>query len=491
MTRRQWLAGTAATLPGVAFGAGSRRGWAQPAPPRLPPDATTHHVLQRPGGALAFTAVAGALHVAQPDGKPVAEVAFVAYGLDGVDPRTRPVTFVTNGGPGAASAWLHLGALGPWRIRLDDAARAPSAAPDIVDNADTWLDFTDLVFLDPPGTGWSRLASDDEGLRRSVWSVDGDVAVLAEAIRRWLDANGRFASPKFFAGESYAGLRGPRLARALAEDGGIGLAGLVLISPFMDGGLRDAALPVLDLATLLPSMAAIAHGLAPDSPTSNSLGEVEAYATGAYLDDLLRGERDGAAIDRLTARVADYTGLSPALVRRHRGRINRAVFLREHAPGSVLSAYDATMAMPDPFPEPVASAAPDPTFAQFGPPLTNAIVDLLTHRLGWHADARYVLSNDRVSREWDWGHGLARPESLSALRVALAADPGFRVLVGHGIFDLVTPYLGSRLLLAQLPDDAAPPRVHLALHAGGHMFYTRDASRAALHDEACALMMGQ
>ena len=457
-------------------------------PPRagrlLPPDATTHHVLDLPGHSLRFTAVAGALPLADA-GKPTAELAFVAYTLDGADTHSRPVTFVTNGGPGAASAWLHLGALGPWRLPMDGAARAPSASPVLVDNPDTWLDFTDLVFLDPPGAGYSRLADDTEALRRRAWSVSGDASGLAEAIRRWLDANGRLASPKFYAGESYGGLRGPLLARALASEQGVGLSGLVLISPFMDDGLRDSALPVIDLVDHLPPMAAAARHLGPDA-----LAEVEAYATGDYLRDLLLGGRDPAVLDRISARVAAYTGLDPALVRRHRGRVAVDLFLREQKPGALLSRYDATLAMPDAFPEAAAPRLTDPVFAQFAPPLTSAIVDLLSNRLNWRVDAKYELDNDRVFREWDWGHGMGRPESLTALRRLLAADPGFRVLIGHGIYDLVTPYLGTKLLLAQLPGDDAAGRVHLALHEGGHMFYTRDDSRAALHDEARALVTG-
>ena len=460
-----------------------------PAPGRaeqaLPPNATTHHALDLPGRSLHFTAVAGTLRPADAGGAVQAQLTFIAYTLDGADPLTRPVTFVTNGGPGSASAWLQLGALGPWRLPMEGAARAPSAPPVLVDNAQTWLDFTDLVFLDPPGTGYSRLANDSEALRRRVWSVDGDVAVLADSIRRWLADAGRLASPKFFAGESYSGLRGPRLVRALADQDGVGLAGLILISPYMDNG-RSSALDLFDQAARLPSMAAVAHHLQPDA-----LADAEAYATGDYLQDLLRGERDPAVLDRMSARVAALTGLDPALVRRHRGRVGTELFLREHDPAHVLSRYDASLAMPNPFPEALYANLPDPIFAQFGPPMTSAITALVTGRLNWHPDARYMLSGDQAFREWDWGHGMRHPESLSALRTALAVDPGFRVLVAHGTSDLVTPYLLTRLMLAQIADDEGAARVHLLLHNGGHMFYTQDASRTALHDEARALETGQ
>ncbi len=461
-----------------------------PTPPRtehrLPSDAVTQHVLELPGGNLRFTAVAGTLRPTDAGGAVQAQLSFIAYTLDGADPLTRPVTFVTNGGPGSASAWLQLGALGPWRLPLEGAARAPSAAPALVDNAQTWLDFTDLVFLDPPGSGYSRLADESEGLRRHVWSVDGDVAVLGDAIRRWLLQSGRVASPKFFAGESYSGLRGPLLARNLANDQGVALAGLILISPYMDAGFSDDALPALDLAVHLPPMAAVAHHLAPDQ-----MGDVEAYATGDYLQDLLRGERDPAVLDRLSARVAAFTGLEPALVRRHRGRVDADLFLREHDPAQTPSRYDATMTMRQPFPEEAEPRAPDPTFAQLAPPVTAAIVGLVAGRLNWHPDGQYLLSGDQAFRSWVWGSRRSRPESLSALRTALAVDPQFRVLIGHGIDDLVTPYLLTKLLLAQVADDDSARRIRLLLHEGGHMFYTRDASRTALHDEARTLVTGQ
>ena len=490
--RRRWLRLGLCLLVGLSTLAAASAQPTPPAPaavpraePGLPPNATTRHTVELPGRSLHVTAVAGTLRPADAGGTVQAQLTFIAYTLDDADPLTRPVTFVTNGGPGSASAWLQLGALGPWRLAMDGAARAPSAPPVLMDNAQTWLDFTDLVFLDPPGTGYSRLANESEALRRHVWSVDGDVAVLADAVRRWLTDAGRLASPKFFAGESYAGLRGPRLVRALASDQGVGLAGLILISPFMESG-RSSALDLFNLAARLPAMAAVAHRLGPDA-----LGEVEAYATGDYLQDLIRGERDPAVLDRMSARVAALTGLDPALVRRHRGRVGTELFLREHDPAHVLSRYDATMAMANPFPEAATANTPDPTFAQFGPPMTSAATGLVTGRLNWHPEGRYLLSGDQAFREWEWGRGMARPESLGALRTALAVDPGFRVLVAHGIDDLVTPYLLTRLLLAQIADDEGAARVHLFLHEGGHMFYTQDASRAALHDEARALVTGR
>jgi len=203
---------------------------------RLPGDATTHHTLDLPGRTLSFGATAGAIRLTDDHAAPLADLAFIAYQLDGSERTKRPVTFVFNGGPGFASGWLNVGAVGPWRIPLAGAAGVPSAPPEPVANAETWLDFTDLVFIDPPGTGHSRVLGGNDEAKRRLTSIDGDVAVLAEAIRRWLDHFDRGVSPKFILGESYGGFRAPLLARELASHGGVGVAGLVLVSPALDFG---------------------------------------------------------------------------------------------------------------------------------------------------------------------------------------------------------------------------------------------------------------
>ena len=208
---------------------------------QLPADVTTHHTLDLPGRTLHFEATAGAIRLTDAKHAPSADLAFIAFQLDGANRTHRPVTFGFNGGPGFASAWLNVGAVGPWRIPLGGDATAPSASPEPLPNAETWLDFTDLVFIDPAGTGYSRVVAGDGDARRRLWSVDGDIDYLAEAIRRWLDRFDRILSPKYLLGESYGGYRAPRLARELASHQGTGLSGLVLVSPMLDLGGRSAA----------------------------------------------------------------------------------------------------------------------------------------------------------------------------------------------------------------------------------------------------------
>ncbi|MEA2886127.1 MAG: hypothetical protein QOD11_487, partial [Bradyrhizobium sp.] len=175
---------------------------------RLPPDSNTKQTLALPGRTLAFTATAGSIRLFDDKGEPAADLAYTSYQLDGTDARTRPVTFMFNGGPGAASAWLQFGDAGPWRLAMNGDAASSSASPELLPNAETWLDFTDLVFIDPVSTGYSRFVTGSEDVRKRFFSVGGDVDSLALMIRRWLEKHDRLLSPKFVAGESYGGIRG-------------------------------------------------------------------------------------------------------------------------------------------------------------------------------------------------------------------------------------------------------------------------------------------
>jgi carboxypeptidase C (cathepsin A) len=451
---------------------------------RLPADATTDHAVELPGRTLRFKATAGTIPLNDAsDGKPLAEIAYIAYARPDTEPANRPVTFVFNGGPGAASAYLQLGALGPWRLALEGAT--PTTPPVTVPNAETWLDFTDLVFVDPVGTGYSRFVSSSEDVRKRFWSVDGDIETLSTFTRKWIEKAGRQTSTKFIAGESYGGFRAPKLARQLAKDG-VGVSGLIMVSPVLDFGWRGNGRhsPNAWIARL-PSMAAAARELS--SPFDRAaLREVERYAAGEYLQDLLRGERDAAAVERMTARVAALTKLDPALVRRLAARIDTRTFLRElnRDRGQIASNYDATVTAPDPYPTSAESHYDDPVLNAITAPLTSAMTDLYGRVLNWRVEDPYRLLNGQVSSRWDWGNGRATNEIVSDLRVALAADPRLRVLITHGASDLVTPYFENQLIIDQMPAFATPDRLTLSVYGGGHMYYTRDASRRALREDA-------
>lgn len=459
---------------------------------RLPADATSEQTLALPDRTLKFKATAGTIKLSDERGVEQADIAYVAYQLDGAEAPNRPVTFVFNGGPGAASAWLQLGALGPWRLAMKDGAVAPSAPPTLVDNADTWLDFTDLVFIDPAGTGYSQIVAQGEEARKRLWSVEGDIDALVVVVRRWLADNVRLRSPKFIVGESYGGFRGPRLAKALATRQGVGVSGLVLISPVLDFSTFRGVDEPFASAALLPSFAAAAREK--NGPvTRDQLADVERYAGGDYLLDYLRGPRDSAAVARMVDRVTELTGLDPALVRRLGGRVDKDTFLREfdRTAGKVGAVYDATIAAYDPSPAASDSHWLDPVIDGFDAPLTSAMMDLYARRLGWKIDDRYELLNSRVSRSWNWGEGLHAPQSVTDLREMLALDPGFRVLVTQGLTDVQVPYFGTKLALDQIPDYGAPGRLVLKVYPGGHMHYMRDETRKALREDARKLIEGK
>jgi carboxypeptidase C (cathepsin A) len=483
-----------AAAPSGQKSGGGGRAAANPASPpaaeqhRLPPDSTTKQTLVLPGRTLSFAATAGSIRLFDDKGEPQADIAYTAYRLDGADPLTRPVTFVFNGGPGAASAYLQLGNAGPWRLSIDGDAAISSASPVLQPNAETWLDFTDLVFIDPVGTGYSRFVATGDEVRKRLFSVDGDVSSIAVTIRRWLEKYDRLLAPKFLAGESYGGIRGPKIIRNLQLDQGVGIKGLILVSPVLD--FREfSGSSILQFVWSLPTMAAVARA-ANGAVTPADLADVERYARGEFLADLIKGEADRDATTRLADKVADLTGIDQAVSRRLAGRFDAIEFRREfdRNNGRVTGRYDASVSGLDPNPDSSFYHFDDPSGEPLTAPLTSAVVDLTTRKLNWRPDGSYQLLNRSVEHAWDFGRGMHPAESISELRQILAFDPKLKLLVGHGLFDLATPYFGSRILLDQLPAYATPERVRLVVYPGGHMFYSRDASRRAFRTEVEALM---
>jgi carboxypeptidase C (cathepsin A) len=457
----------------------------------LPPNSITQQTIKLPGRTLTFKATAGTIKLSDLKGVELAEIAYVAFQLDHADAAKRPVTFAFNGGPGAGSAWLDLGALGPWRLPLEHGIVYPSATPLPVDNADTWLDFTDLVFIDPPGTGYSQIVGGDEA-RKHLYSVRGDIEGLAVVIRKWLAANDRLASPKFLVGESYGGFRGPRVAEKLTTEQGIGIAGLVLISPVLDFRAMSSPNEALTWAIRLPSFTAAARERT-GPVTEAQVADAEHYAAGDYVQDFMRGPRDAAAVARMVDQVTKFTGLDRALVVRRHGRIDRDTFLRafDRANGKIGAYYDATISTYDPSPEARIDHWLDPIVPGFEAPMASAMTWLYEHKLGWKIENQYQLLNDAVSNAWDFGSHASDLNDIPSLKRMLALDPNFRVLVAQGLTDLVVPYFGNKLLLAQIPDYGPRERVVFKTYGGGHMLYTRDASRQALREDARKLIEGK
>lgn len=480
------------------------------ATPRLPQDVVTEHSLALPGRTLHFKAKAGSIPITNSKGKVLAEMGYVAYTLDGMATGQRPVTFALNGGPGAASSWLHIGSLGPWRIRMEEAAASPSAPTPLLPNAETWLDFTDLVFIDPVGTGFSQMVAEaearedeqrerrrtgrsgsrEEGGPSYFWSMDGDIASIAEFIQKWVYQNNRLASPKLYVGESYGGFRGPKIARELHSEHGVALNALILVSPVLDFASRRHSDPPLAYAGLLPSLAAAEMERHDERVSRDVLKDVEEYARSDYIEDLMRGPRDAAAMDRLAAKVSEIIGLSQQTVRRFAGRISGRIYSEEvnQPEGRIASLYDASITALDPEPYARRSRYRDPFTTALNAPMTSAMLELYGSKLSYRTGRPYENLSGRVNHNWIWGNSPSPPESASELSEQLALDKRLRVLVVHGFTDLVTPYFASELVLDQLPAFGDRPRVTSIVYPGGHMFYSRDRSRKSFREDAFNLV---
>lgn len=443
------------------------------------------------GKRVDYVATVGAIPVKDNKGKTVGEVVYTAYTVPGRAAADRPVTFAFNGGPGAASVYLNLGAIGPKVVPFGKAGDSPSDPPILRDNANSWLDFTDLVFIDPIGTGFSRSRLDKEETKKRFYKADEDIHYLSRIVYDWLVQEKRLTSRKYLVGESYGGYRVPRLAYYLQTKMGVGLSGITMVSPYLDPPAigDDDALSPLRWMINLPPMAAGNFERQGKPLDESIMAPVERYARTEYITDYLAGPRDKAATDRLSAHVAELTGLDPALVRRLDGRVDIATYLREirRTQGLVGSVYDSNVTAYDPFPAKPDRDYNDPLLDTLIAPTTSAMVDFVTNTVGWKVTARYEALSYTVNADWD------RDETdspVTELRKAIAIDPKMAVTIVHGWDDLSCPYFASRLLIDQMPTYGVPNRVQLHMYPGGHMFYARADSGAALRRDLHAVYGG-
>ena len=442
----------------------------------LPADSVTEHVLDAPSRKIAYTATAGTLPIFDQNGERKAAVFYTAYVARGGEAANRPLTFVFNGGPGAASVYLHLGVVGPKRLDFGPTGR-DGANAQLRDNTESWLEFTDLVLIDPIGTGWSRTAKPDD---TGYWSVSADAQVVAKVIALYVARNARGASPKYLLGESYGGFRAVKVARALQRDQGIVVAGIVMVSPLIEGGFVFGGGDRYSLGCALQLPPIVASELERNRAfTPEAIAEAERFAMSEYLVTLAGPAPKGEAAQAFYGRVAQLTGLPPDLVARSRGCV-RGAYLnhRREAQREVLSSYDATVAAPDPFPG-SDRRGPDPVLDGFTRALGGAFVGYAREHLGFKTDMTYAVLNGEVSGKWEWqGSSRGSPPSVSDdIREFLSLNPSFRLLVAHGYSDLVTPYTVSRYVIDHLPDFAEPERVQLKVYPGGHMYYFADQPR--------------
>jgi carboxypeptidase C (cathepsin A) len=429
-------------------------------------------------------------------GEPEAAIFATAYEVEGAAAATRPVCFAFNGGPGSSSVWLHLGALGPKRVVVPDDGSMPTPPYAVSDNPLTWLAHFDLVFIDPPHTGWSIAAGDEA--RKTLLSVDGDVAALTEVMRGWLTRHKRWGSKVYLAGESYGTTRAAALADALL-DASVALAGVILVSCAMDIQCLEFS-PRNDLpyAAYLPALANVAqyHGKLKGALGASSQAAREA-AEAFVADDYLRALHAGARLSnserkRIGKRVAELTGLQPALVEEQNLRISDAFFFFEllRDQGKQVGRLDARATGP--------MAAQrgrefefDPGFEAISAPYGMATLAYFSDGLGLAEPQRYELMNMDAHKAWNWNRGDAKGNSYCStspdLSRALRRNTHLRVFAASGRYDLGTPYSASDWSLAQL--DAPPEvlqRVEHHYYDAGHMMYTRQADLEKLERDLAA-----
>ncbi len=458
----------------------------------LPPLATTTHTINIDSKQLVYTAKVDALPLLRADAKPTARIFYVAYDLTAESgnrpPADRPVTFVFNGGPGAASAYLHLGALGPRILKTSPEGAFLAPPQRLADNPDTWLGVTDLVFVDPVGTGYSRAAPDVKA--ESFWGVDQDAEAMAAFIRLYLQNVGRTQNPIYLVGESYGGFRAALLAKVLQEEAGVTPTGIVLISPALELSFvyGDGYHP-LNWALLLPSMAAVRLEDAgvPLPEMEERLAGVEHYALTGYVTALASGLETGGK--EASGEVAKATGLPLDFVKEHHARISPTDFIREfkRANGLKLSLYDGTIVTADLAPASSFDQTPDPVLDRSVPVLTSAFVHYVRSELNYHTDISYRLLNREVSVKWNYGKRHSKQGYagvLDELQEARSLNPDLKILIAHGYTDLVTPYLMSRYLIGQLPDLPGAAPIGLTNYRGGHMMYLRPDTRRQLRIDA-------
>jgi carboxypeptidase C (cathepsin A) len=448
----------------------------------LPGDSVTEHSVDTPSGKLAYTATAGTFSLFDQSGERSAAVFYTAFVAKSNDPG-RPVTFVFNGGPGAGSAFLNLGLVGPRIASFGNSYDGANVR--LVDNPETWLAFTDLVLIDPVGTGWSRPAKPDGD--SAFLGVHRDAESLAKVIALYVAKNGRVSSSKFILGESYGGFRAVKVARALQSNQGIVASGILMVSPMLEGefhfgGDRFA----LGAALRLPSLAA-AELERKGTFSTAALAQAEHFALTDYLSALAGPPLRGDAAHAFYARVAQMTGLPEDVIARERGFI-RDTYVKNLRGNDhkIVSHYDATFAVDDPNPESETARGPDPFLDGFIRAYGSAFVAYARDELGFKTDMTYNLLASDISGKWDWqeGGGRSPPSAAEDLRELLALTPSFRLMIAHGYSDMVTPYSDSRYLLNHIPASVDGERAELRLYRGGHMFYVDPQSRKAFTADA-------
>jgi carboxypeptidase C (cathepsin A) len=452
----------------------------------------TKHEVKLKKGILKYTSIAGVIPLKDEFDTDEAEIFFIAYTLDEqVDPAKRPLIFVFNGGPGSSSIWLHMGAVGPYRVRMQDQGWMPAPPYRMEPNEFCWLEFADLVFIDPVGTGYSRAAKEE--LEKKFWSVKGDIESVGEFIRLYLTRYERWSSPLFLAGESYGTTRAAGLSGHLV-DKGIAFNGVILLSSALS--LRLISFgdgDDLPYQLFVPTYAATAwyhkklQSDLQDQELGDFLKEVEAWSENEYTVALMKGDRlSEEERQEVAHQLAKYTGLELDYILGTDLRVNISRFCKEllrdekRSVGRLDSRFKGIEAI-------AVTEVPefDPSMLAITPPYTAVFNDYVRKELGVQTDLAYESLSYKVNEKWEVEKGKL-PNTGEALRSAIAKNPFMKVFVGQGYFDLATPHFATQYMITHMNiDPELRSNVSIVFYPAGHMFYL-DVNSLAQHKEDVA-----
>ncbi|HMS54446.1 MAG TPA: hypothetical protein PKA27_03520 [Fimbriimonadaceae bacterium] len=456
-----------------------------------PPVATQHSL-----NGLNYTATTGMLPINDEFGEAEAGMFFMAYTKDDPEPN-RPLMFSFNGGPGSSSVWLHLGALGPKRVAMLPDGNLPEPPFNLVDNPNTWLHHTDLVFIDPVGTGYSRPAKKDGG--KKFWSLEGDISSVGEFIRLYLTRYKRWRSPLYLVGESYGTTRAAGLSSHLVERG-VALNGIALVSSILNFQTarfnKGNDLPYI---VFLPTYAATAwyHKRLPRKRSLQSvLKEAEEFALGQYSLALAKGDRlTPRERKALVTKLHNLTGLSGEYLEATDYRIQIHRFCKElcRKDRRTVGRLDSRFLGIDA--QPVGdNPEHDPSMTAILPPYTSAINDYVRRDLGYETDSPYYVFNPgELWKNWTYGDaGQGHPDTSEALRAAMSKNPHMKIFIASGYYDLATPYFATEYTLTHLGlDPTLRKNISTAYYEAGHMMYIDEACLSKFSADISAFLSRQ
>jgi len=474
--------------PGAPAAPGALEPPASPAPttPPVEKKSTTSHSIQVNGKTLAYTATAGTL-VLRKEEKPWASMFYVAYTRDGQDAAQRPITFAFNGGPGSSSVWLHMGALGPRRVEMGPDGEQPKPPYHLIDNQDTALEFTDLVFIDPVTTGFSRAAPGEKDAQ--FHGFDGDLESVAEFIRLYLTRYERWGSPKFLAGESYGTTRSAALSEYLIDQHGIYLNGITLISSVLNfETISFARGNDLPYALYLPTYTAAAwyhKKLGKDlGDLEKAIGEARRFAGNEYSVALMKGDKLSATErSNVVRQMARLTGLSEHFIEESNLRVSQSRFAKEllRDQQKVIGRYDSRLEGED------ADAAGDrpeydPSYASVQGVYTAMFNNYVSVDLKYISDVPYQVLTDKV-QPWSYERFQNRYVNVAdMLRQAMTQNPSLRVLIANGYYDMATPFFATEYTVSHIGlEPGLSNHIGLTYCDAGHMLYTKKNCLDGLH----------